>query len=79
MIIVMVKYFLPFSFTEKTDTINATSEISNPNIEKAPGTKLGARANNANKIAVQPATMLISTTPKIQIEESAIFWRAPSR
>ena len=62
MVIVIVKYFFPFSLTEKTDTINATSEISKPNTEKAPGTKLGARANNANAIASQPATMLISMT-----------------
>lgn len=63
MIIVIVKYFLPFSVTEKTDTINAASEISNPNTEKVPGTRLGARANNANAIASQPAAMLILTTP----------------
>ena len=62
MVIVIVKYFFPFSLTEKTDTINATSEISNPNTEKAPGTKLGARENNANAIPSQPATMLISIT-----------------
>ncbi|MDP2779959.1 hypothetical protein [Devosia sp.] len=60
MAIVIVKYFFPFFLTEKTDTINATSEISNPNTEKTPGTMLGARANNANAIASQPATMLIS-------------------
>jgi len=60
MITVIVKYFLPFSLTEKTDTINAVSEISNPSTEKAPGTTLSARANNANAIASQPVTMLIS-------------------
>ena len=71
MIIVVVKYFLPFFLTEKTDTINATSEISNPNTEKAPGTKLGARPNNANAIASHPATMLIST-PLIGIGKSLL-------
>ena len=71
MAIVIVKYFFPFFLTEKTDTINATSEISNPNTEKAPGTVLGARANNANAIASQPATMLISTTLTIELCSAA--------
>lgn len=62
MIIVIVKCCLPFSLTEKTDTINAASEISNPNTENAPGTKLGARANDANAMASRPAAILILTS-----------------